>query len=237
MPEQIPVNVIDLSLFVVIVLIALFAATRGFVRELFTIIAWVAAVAVTAFTFPIAKPVLRQFLPTEIIADACTGAFIFIIALVLFTFFTNKMAMVVRGEELNAIDRSLGFVFGIIKGALLVCLFILVAEWAYPQIRYYEVVQTARSMPWIHSANDMIARIAPDSSHPPSISLNEGGKERKVIDKAVERKTWENLDKASTMSDKPEAKQWDDDPETGAGYSRRDRGNLDRLIDSSNDKK
>ncbi len=111
----------------VIVLSAILAYSRGFVREGMAIVGWVGA-AVVAFIFapsvqPLVKeiPVLNKFL-----ADSCElsiiAAFagVFAIGLVLASLFTPLFSSVVQRSALGGIDQGLGFLFGVVRGILLV---------------------------------------------------------------------------------------------------------------------
>lgn len=51
--SSLPVNIVDLIVIVVLLLSALLALFRGFVKEVLSIVGWVAALAVTYFFFPL----------------------------------------------------------------------------------------------------------------------------------------------------------------------------------------
>lgn len=113
----------------VIILSALLAYGRGFVREAMAIAGWVAA-AVLAFLFaPRVEPLVREIpVVGEFVADSCElsmiGGFaiVFAIALIVVSFFTPLFSSVVQRSAAGGVDQGLGFLFGVIRGILLVAL-------------------------------------------------------------------------------------------------------------------
>ena len=111
----------------VIVISALLAYSRGFVRESLAIAGWVAA-TILAFIFadrvePLVKqiPVLSDF-----IGDSCelstiaAFAAVFAITLVVVSIFTPLFSSVVQRSALGGVVQGLGFLFGVLRGILLV---------------------------------------------------------------------------------------------------------------------
>lgn len=122
-------TLIDAVVGVVIVLSALLAYSRGFVREVLAIAGWVGA-AVVAFLFAgQAQPLVRQVpVVGDLIGDSCelsiVAAFaaIFAVVLVLVSIFTPLFSSVVQRSALGAVDQGLGFLFGALRGLLLVAI-------------------------------------------------------------------------------------------------------------------
>ena len=122
-------TIIDGVVAVVIILSALLAYGRGFVREAMAIAGWIAA-AVLAFLFaPRVEPLVREIpVVGEFIADSCElsiiGAFaiVFAIALIVVSLFTPLFSSLVQRSAVGGIDQGLGFVFGVARGILLVAI-------------------------------------------------------------------------------------------------------------------
>jgi alkanesulfonate monooxygenase SsuD/methylene tetrahydromethanopterin reductase-like flavin-dependent oxidoreductase (luciferase family) len=93
------------------------ALMRGFVRELLHILAWISAAVIAVKAFPYAKPLVAQYLQPDLLANLATGAGIFIVALVILVFVFAAIAKRVRESDIGMLDRSLGLVFGIARGA------------------------------------------------------------------------------------------------------------------------
>ena len=119
---ELPFTFLDIAIGVVLLISGLLAFVRGFVHEVLAVGAWIGAIVVAVFGFPYHRPYARDLIPHELVADAAAGAAIFVVALVVLSLLTRALSDRVKDSALNALDRSLGFVFGLLRGAVLVCL-------------------------------------------------------------------------------------------------------------------
>ena len=118
-----------------IVLSALLAYSRGFMREVMSIAGWVVA-AILAFMFvDIARPLVRQIpVVGDFLGDSCelsvVAAFglIFVVALIVVSLFTPLFSALIQRSALGGVDQALGFVFGVLRGVLLVAIAFFVYE-------------------------------------------------------------------------------------------------------------
>ncbi|MFM2391147.1 MAG: hypothetical protein RLZZ437_2702 [Pseudomonadota bacterium] len=128
-------TVVDGVVAVLIILSAILAYSRGLVRELMAIVGWIGA-AILAFIFagqaqPLVKeiPVIGDFL-----RDSCElsiiAAFagVFAIGLVLAALFTPLLSSVVQRSALGGVDQALGFLFGVLRGVVLVLIAFVVFD-------------------------------------------------------------------------------------------------------------
>lgn len=128
-------TIIDGVVALVIVVSALLAYSRGIVRESLAIAGWVIA-AILAFMFapqlqPLVKevPVLGDFLADSCDLSMIAGfAAVFAIALVVASLFTPLFSSLVQRSALGGIDQGLGFLFGVLRGVLLVAIAFFVYE-------------------------------------------------------------------------------------------------------------
>jgi membrane protein required for colicin V production len=128
-------TVVDLVVAGIIVLSAILAYARGLVREAMSIAGWVVA-AILAFTFAGAVEPLVREIPVvgDILGDSCelaviaSFALVFALALVLTSFFTPLLSSAVRHSALGPIDAGLGFLFGVVRGVLLVAMAFVVYD-------------------------------------------------------------------------------------------------------------
>ncbi len=120
-------TIIDGIVAVVIILSALLAYSRGFVREAMAIAGWIGA-TILAFIFADqAKPLVQQIpVVGDFIGDSCelsiiaAFASVFAVTLVVFSIFTPLFSSVVQRSALGGLDQGLGFLFGVARGILLV---------------------------------------------------------------------------------------------------------------------
>ncbi len=116
------VNALDIVVVAVLLLSGLFAMMRGFVHEVLSITAWIGAALATLYGLPLARPIAQQHIETGWMADAVAAGAIFLVTLVVLSLITHTIAKRVRDSALNSLDRALGFGFGLVRGAVLVCI-------------------------------------------------------------------------------------------------------------------
>lgn len=116
----------DLAIVGVVALSALIAFLRGIVRSLIGLVAWVAGfVAGIVFARPVAA-LLPAFPDYPLLPYALAFVIIFLLAIVAGALIAWPLHAVIHKAGLGFVDRGLGFVFGIARGALVVLAFVLV---------------------------------------------------------------------------------------------------------------
>lgn len=133
-------TIIDAIVAAVILISAILAYARGFVREAMAIAGWVAA-AVLAFVFAAtAEPLIRQIpVVGDFLADSCelsmiaAFAAVFAVGLVIASLFTPLFSSLVQRSALGGLDQGLGFLFGVARGVLLVAIAFIVYDRAMAQ--------------------------------------------------------------------------------------------------------
>jgi len=128
-------TIVDAVVAVVIILSALLAYSRGFVRESLSIAGWVVA-AVLAFMFaeqaePLIRevPVLGDFLKGSCeLSRIAAFAAVFAVALIVMSLITPLFSSIVQRSALGGIDQGLGFLFGVARGLLLVGIALVVYD-------------------------------------------------------------------------------------------------------------
>ncbi|MEO9826775.1 MAG: CvpA family protein [Paracoccaceae bacterium] len=128
-------TIIDGIVAVIIIISAVLAFSRGFVREALSIGGWILA-AVVAYVFaPSAEPLMKQVpVLSNFLGNSCELAMIaafaavFALALIVFSVFTPLFAGAVQRSALGGIDQGLGFLFGAARGVLLVAIAFIIYE-------------------------------------------------------------------------------------------------------------
>lgn len=127
-----PITLLDGILLVIMLISALLAMIRGFVREVLSIAAWVAA-AVAAFAFfDDLLPFVREHIAQEQIAMAASAGGIFLVTLMIVSFITMRISDFVLDSRIGPLDRTAGFIFGAARGLLLVVVGLLFFNWFIP---------------------------------------------------------------------------------------------------------
>jgi membrane protein required for colicin V production len=157
--------IVDGIIIGIIAISALLAFARGFVREFLTVAA-VAAAGVAAyylFTTTNLKDTARNLLPNELVADGATIVVIFVVVLVVALVVTHPIAERVRGSNLGFLDRWLGFIWGAIRGALIVVvLYVPIEALLFPVGSEQPAWLTeARLMPYVEQTSDWLISLVP----------------------------------------------------------------------------
>jgi membrane protein required for colicin V production len=157
-------NPLDLGIIAVIALSAIFAFARGFVREALSIVAWVGAAAITLYGFNWAYNLVEAHAHNPLLSQVAAGFGLFIGSLVALSILTGIVARMVHATGLTPIDRTLGFIFGLARGAFLVCLAYLLLDLSVPQASDRpQWIRDAKSAPYLHEGADMLQSFLPAS--------------------------------------------------------------------------
>ncbi|HUK60019.1 MAG TPA: CvpA family protein [Stellaceae bacterium] len=157
-------NALDICVVGVIILSGLMAFARGFVRECLSIASWLGATAAALYGLPYLRPFAEHYVPKGTFADAAAAGVLFIVTLVVLSIIAGMIARQVKHSSLSALDRTLGLLFGLGRGALLVTIGFLALSFALPQKgEKPNWLAQSRTAPLFSSATAEIARLAPGS--------------------------------------------------------------------------
>jgi membrane protein required for colicin V production len=225
-----PINPTDIAVLAILFLSAILAFARGFVREALSVLAWVGAGTAAWYAYPHVQPLVRQYVASDAVANGVAAAGTFLVVLILLSIVASRIAGSVRGSALSAVDRSLGFLFGLLRGAVLVCLGYVLLTMVYPDpVDHPAWVREARTMPAIQNGAERLKRLVPDrgrtEAQERAAAAVESARVRAV--RAAEEEALKRLSspvphaaKASVSGSEP-------------GYKLQERSGLDRLIESS----
>jgi len=160
--ENWPVNPVDIAVLFVLVVSAALAFFRGFVAEVLGVGAWIGAILAAIYGLPEAQPYVRQYIRIDWLADLVAAAGIFLVVLVVLSVLTALIARRVQDSALNALDRTLGFLFGVARGGAIVLILYMAASWLVPPDTQPTWIKSARSMPMIQQgASEVVAFLPP----------------------------------------------------------------------------
>ena len=145
-------TIIDGVVAIVIILSALLAYSRGLVREALAIVVWIVA-SVMAFVFADqVTPLVRQIpVVGDFIGDSCelsviaAFAAVFAVVLVIVSIFTPLFSSLIQRSVLGGIDQGLGFLFGALRGILLVAVAFFVYQTVL-EAQDIEMVENSRAI-------------------------------------------------------------------------------------------
>lgn len=120
--ENLPINPVDGLVFAAVLLSGILALIRGLVREVLSLISWSLAILAGFKLATYGKSWGLSITDNETVATAIGGFIIFFLVLLALTIISHYTAKIVRESALSAVDRSLGFAFGALRGFLVVVL-------------------------------------------------------------------------------------------------------------------
>lgn len=157
---------VDLAVLGVLAVSALLAFLRGFAREVLGIGAWVGAVVVAVWAFPFARPQFRAWLGSPDLVDPVTFGVVFIIVLLILLVVSSWLGAIVRRSVLGGLDRTLGLVFGLVRGAALVVIAYIAAGMLVPIDRWPDPVLQSRSLPVAYRGAEWVVTQLPPEYRP-----------------------------------------------------------------------
>ena len=111
-------------------------------------------------------PSLAGLIPDPALVPWAAGLAIGLIAVIALSLAAHYLAKALHFEGMGAIDRSLGFLFGLARGAF------LIIQWALDEQRYPNWLSEAKSLPMARTGADLLVRLMPAHLRPGLGALN-----------------------------------------------------------------
>ena len=145
---------------------AVFAYFGGFVSELFGLLSWIIAALVAKYFYPIVEPKFVDIFGGQTpLASISAYALVFVMVVMLLSLFNKWWASHVRETGLSGIDASLGLLFGITRGLVVVSGAYIVALWLMPEVETRpDWLRSGRSLPIVRAGASTLAGVLPDDS-------------------------------------------------------------------------
>lgn len=202
-----PITLLDGLLLVIMFISAVLAMIRGFVREVLSIVSWVAAAAAAFLLYERVLPYAEQYIAHDLVAMGVSAAAVFLVTLLVVSYITMRISDFVLDSRIGALDRTLGFVFGAVRGLLLVVVAMMFFNWFVQPEQQPQWVKNAKSRPIMLSIGERLVAVLPEDP------------EQAILDKI--RQSEGTGDGAAAQSEEPE-------------YSDSERQGLEQLTTDSN---
>ncbi|RJF78847.1 CvpA family protein [Rhodopseudomonas palustris] len=202
-----PITILDFVVLAVMLVSGLLAMVRGFMREVLSIAAWGAAALVTLYAFQKLLPTAKTYFTNDTVAAVVVIAGVFLGTLIIVSIITVRISDMILDSRIGALDRTLGFLFGLARGLLIVVVAYLFFNWLVPEKQRPDWVVNAKSRTVLQGSGDWLMTLLPDDP--------------------------ENTILKRFKKNKPEEEQTDDSaaPGSGDGYSKPARDSLKKLIE------
>ncbi|OQM73505.1 CvpA family protein [Manganibacter manganicus] len=156
-----PITLLDGILVGFTLVSAMLAMVRGFSREVLSIASWIAAAAAAFFFYKPVVPYVQPYIDNDKIAMGAAAGIVFIVALIIVTIITMKLADWIIDSRVGALDRTLGFLYGAARGVLVVAVGLMFFNWLAGD-RAPEWVVSAKSRPLLESIGTKIENMLPE---------------------------------------------------------------------------
>jgi len=157
-----PITLLDVLLLIVMLISGLLAMIRGFMREILSIAAWIIAALVTLYAFPRALPLAKEYFSSTLVATGVAVAVLFLVTLLVVSVITVRISDLVLDSRIGALDRTLGFLFGLGRGLIIVVVAFLFFAWLVPERSQPNWVRSAKSKVVLQSTGRWLESLLPE---------------------------------------------------------------------------
>jgi membrane protein required for colicin V production len=168
---------VDLVVLGFLAISGILAFARGFVREVLGICAWAGAVAAAIAAIPLMRNLVRSWLTDPEWVDPVSFTVVFLLSLIVFTIIAGQIGRMTRRSVLGGVDRTLGLVFGLARGAAIVIVAYILGQMVFPIDHWPAPVLQAQSMTPTYEAASWVRAQLPEEYRPHRLAPPPAGRE------------------------------------------------------------
>lgn len=168
----------DLIALGVLTVSALAGLIRGFVREVVTVAAFVAAALAAIFGLRFTGPVARGAIDPDWLGSIVAVLAVFVLVYILVRVAAGAVTRGVHQSSLGSVDRAAGFGLGLLRGLVVLGVFHLLFNLVTPQERIPGWVADSWMYPIAGQSGRLLAQIAPGG-------MSQAGRFGPTIERAV----------------------------------------------------
>jgi membrane protein required for colicin V production len=152
---------LDIFLIVVMLISGMLAMVRGLIREVLSIAGWGAAAGAALLAYAKLLPAAKAYFNNDYVAIGVTTAGAFLVTLIIVSIITVKISDKILDSRIGALDRTLGFLFGLARGLIIVVVAFAFYDWFQPKSQPIWIT-SARSITVLKGLRDEIISMSPD---------------------------------------------------------------------------
>jgi len=156
-----PITWLDMLLLGIMLISGLLAMIRGFIREILSIAAWAGAAAATVLLYGPLLPIAKANISSDIVASGVVIGGVFLLTLLIVTSVTVRISDKVLDSRIGALDRTLGFLFGLGRGLIIVVVAFLFFAWLVPPAKQPDGVLNAKSLEVLNKTGEWLQALLP----------------------------------------------------------------------------
>ena len=158
-------TLVDLGALAILAVSALLGLSRGLVRELLGLASWILA-GYGAYRFgPEAVPLASQAIGNPDVAEPVAYVVVFVLFLIVLSLLSNLLGRMVRVSALGGLDRTLGLLYGLARGAAVLVAIYIPVSLALPPDRWPEAALRSRFLPLIYDGAAWVISKLPEGTN------------------------------------------------------------------------
>jgi membrane protein required for colicin V production len=164
--EALSLNAFDAIALAIILISGIMAFARGLLREVFSIVAFIGAALAALYLRHFVVPLLAGMFQPPIVAEIAAAILVFLVVFIVITVFTSMLAKAVhQSAEIGMLDRLAGLAFGVLRGVLILALFVLLMRHitGAPQAPMPAWLTQARLYPILEKAAVTLESVIPEA--------------------------------------------------------------------------
>jgi len=164
----------DVGVGVLVLISAILATARGLTREVLSLATWAGSAAIAVYMWQYHPDIARQYIAEPVVADIATVVVTFIVALIVLHLLTMRIADFVVDSRIGPIDRTLGFVFGVLRGVLIAIVITIFGLWLLPN-NLPDWAANAQTLPHLKNMGDTLISMLPEGLEQQVTDILQGG--------------------------------------------------------------
>ena len=222
---------LDYAIIAVLLVSASLSLIRGFTKEVLSITGWIVSGYAAIFFGPSIKPLLANYVKIDWVVNGGAMLIVFLLTLIAFSIGGSFIAKSMKASPLGPLDRTMGVIFGGLRGVFIVCTAYLGVSAVIPEDDHPGFIKDAKLRPMLQTGSKAVVALVPLDRLPINLTgigqtvtekgadaLKEVGQEmlRDAIDAEVEKLSTANKEVQDSTPDK--------------GYKQDERDDIERLI-------
>ena len=164
----------DVGVGVLVLISAILATARGLTREVLSLATWAGSAAIAVYMWQYHPEIARDYIAEPVVADIATVVVTFIIALIVLHLLTMRIADFVVDSRIGPIDRSLGFIFGILRGILIAIVITIFGNWLLGS-NLPDWARNSQSLPYLQNMGTTLISMLPEGLEQQVTDILQGG--------------------------------------------------------------
>ena len=154
-------NIVDLVVISFILISCIVASYRGFIKEVFSMICWIAALMTAYYLHEKIKIELQEYINQKIIIDIVSFGIPFLIALFISNLISKWLSPKFSLPGLLFFDKLGGFIFGVLRGIFFIVLIYLGFLYLLGKEQRPNILLEAKTYNYITKTANLVVKLFP----------------------------------------------------------------------------